>query len=50
MDHLTKTGYVLLCLLVPAGWGLFVEWLFHVRRTRRSGPAAPQADQRSDEQ
>ena len=56
MDHLTKTGYVLLCLLVPAAWGLLVEWVFHVTRTRRAGAAdeaaaqTPGADRRSGDE
>lgn len=41
MEYLTRIGYVVLCLLVPAAWGLFVEWLFHVSRTRRGGRAGP---------
>ena len=52
MEHLTKTGYILLCLLAPAAWGLFVEWLFQVSRTRRGtcggpAPGGPDAEDRS---
>ena len=55
MEHLAKIGYVLLCLLVPAAWGLLVEWVFHVVRTRRGSRNAvcnppaptPPSDQRS---
>jgi len=37
MDHATRAAYVLLCLLAPAGWGLWVEWVFHAARRRRGG-------------
>ena len=56
MGQFTRIGYVLLCLLAPAAWGLLVERVFHLARTRRTGgqgpdrpeSRTPQADQRSD--
>ena len=50
MDTFTRIQYILLCLVVPAAWGLLVEWFFHVNRKRRSvrsdlAPAAGQAPQ-----
>jgi len=58
MEHIERIGYVLLCLLVPAAWGLLVEWVFHVARTRRDSRSAvcdppaptPPPNQRSGEQ
>ena len=58
MGQFTKIGYVLLCLLAPAAWGLLVERVFHLARTRRAagrgadrtGGQTTQEDQRSGEQ
>ena len=56
MDTFTKIQYILLCLVVPAAWGLLVEWFFHVNRGRRGArrdiaetaspapPAGPRGD------
>ena len=32
MDTFTKIQYILLCLVIPAAWGLLIEWFFHVNR------------------
>ena len=44
-DYLTKMGFLMHCLLLPVIWGLTVEWLFHVVRTRGGGnDAGPAPD------
>ena len=36
-SYLEKIGLLAHCLLVPVAWGLLVEWVFHVVRTRKRG-------------
>ena len=37
LSYLERMGLLLHCLVIPAAWGLLVEWLFHVIRRRREG-------------
>ena len=44
MVYLEKIGLLAHCLIIPAVWGLTVEWVFHYFRTRgKSGKAKPAA-------
>ena len=47
MDYLAKIGLLAHCLIIPAVWGLLVEWIFHaVRVKRRRQNARPGNDAR----
>lgn len=44
MTFAEKIGFLALCFALPTAWGLLVEWVFHVVRTRRAAKAEASAD------